>query len=160
MSNDPKVLPFRRPILTPSPSEQTITVSYPHLLLLFDAFTDCAQALQYKLTVLDDLYGLLPGNDEVGTRKLRTRSQDEQQAVAADADRSASQRTKACAQGDLSPVSDFQREESQHADARQARLGRQPSASGHRTCVVTQGRIEARWSHRCHTGRYGSFAGR
>ncbi len=82
MSDDPKVLPFRRPTLTPGPSEQTITVSYPHFLLLLDAFADCARNFQAKQTQLDDLHTLLPGQDEVGTRTLLTRSQEEHQAVA------------------------------------------------------------------------------
>ena len=82
MPDDSKVLPFRRPTLTPQPSEQTITVSYPHFLLLLDAFADCARNLQTKLTLLDGLYALLPGKDEVGTRKVRTQSQEEHAAVA------------------------------------------------------------------------------
>ena len=82
MPDDPKVLPFQRPSLTPGPSERTITVSYEHFLLLLDAFTDCARNLQEKLALLDDLRAMLPGTNEVGTRQVRTRSQEEQQAVA------------------------------------------------------------------------------
>ena len=82
MPDDPKVLPFRRPTLAPDPSERTITVSYPHLLLLLDAFTNCATALQDKLTLLDQVYDLLPGNDEVGLRRTIAADRDERETVA------------------------------------------------------------------------------
>ena len=75
------MLSFRRPDLTPRPSERTITVSYEHFLLLLDAFADCAQVLDHKLKQLDDVYAVLPGTDEVGMRKVLDRSRDEQQAV-------------------------------------------------------------------------------
>ena len=75
------MLSFHRPDLTPRPSERTITVSYEHFLLLLDAFADCAGALQHKLTLLDDLYALLPGHDEIGTRKVLDQNQDEQATV-------------------------------------------------------------------------------
>ncbi len=81
MPDDPKVLPFR-PTLTPGPSERTITVSYSHFLLLLGAFADCAGTLHRKLKLLDDLYALLPGNDEVEIRKVLAKNMDEKKAVA------------------------------------------------------------------------------
>ena len=50
--------------------------------MLLDAFADCAQLLDQKLKQLDDVHAVLPGNDEIGLRKVLDRSQDEQQAVA------------------------------------------------------------------------------
>ena len=82
MPDNPKVLQFTRPTLAPGPSERTITVSYSHLLLLFDAFEHCATALQHKLTLLDEVYDLLPGNHEVGLRRTIAAHRDEQQTVA------------------------------------------------------------------------------
>lgn len=82
MPDDPKVLPFHRPTLTPAPSERTITVSHAHFLMLLDAFADCARNLQEKLTLVDDLHAMLPGKDEVGTRAMQAGSQAEHQAVA------------------------------------------------------------------------------
>ena len=77
MTDETKILEFP----SASKSKQTITVSYPHFLLLLDAFADCARGLQAKLTLLDDLNAMLPGNDEVGTRKIRERSREEHEAV-------------------------------------------------------------------------------
>ena len=69
MSDDPKVLPFQNKTLTPGPGGRTITVSYDHLVLLFDAFETTATDLQSKLELLAEFYGMLPGHDEVGKRK-------------------------------------------------------------------------------------------
>ena len=82
MPDDPRILPFARPTLTPAPSGRTITLSYSHLLLLLGAFADCARNLEAKLTLLDDLHAMLPGKNEVGTRTVRSRNQEEHQAVA------------------------------------------------------------------------------
>ena len=80
MTEKPRILKFPA-ALKPTSSERTITVSYEHFLLLLDAFVDCAAAPQDKLKLLDDLYGLLPGNYEIGTRKVLAQNQDEQAAV-------------------------------------------------------------------------------
>lgn len=80
MADDPSVFPFRRPTLTPDPSERTITLSHEHFLQLLDAFAECAQSLQHKLILLDDLYALLQRSDEGGARKVLT--QNKQQEVA------------------------------------------------------------------------------
>ena len=66
----------------PRPSERTITVSYDYFLVLLDAFADCAQGAYNKLKQLDDLYAMLPGNDEVSLRKVLDQNKQEQQAVA------------------------------------------------------------------------------
>ena len=63
----------------PGPSEQTITVSHEQFISLLDAFAECAQSLQHKLILLDDLYALLRQSDEVAERKVLT--QGKQQAV-------------------------------------------------------------------------------
>ena len=55
--------------------EQDVVESLPLCLLDF-------RVRQAKLTQLDDLHALLLGHNEVGTRKVRTRSQEEHQAVA------------------------------------------------------------------------------
>lgn len=81
MPDDSKVLPFRQ-TLTPGPSERTITVSYPHLLLLFDAFTHCATSLHEKLKLLDGVYAVLPGNDEIGLHKALAQNMNEKKALA------------------------------------------------------------------------------
>ena len=83
MADDPKVLPFR-PTLTPRPSERTITVSYSRFLLLLDAFADCAGTLHRKLKLLDDLYALLPGNDEVGMGARQEHGREEGGGTGAD----------------------------------------------------------------------------
>lgn len=70
---------FRR-TLTPDPSERTITLSHDQLLRLLDAFAGCAQALQHKLILLDDLYALLQRSDVGGVRKVLT--QNKQREVA------------------------------------------------------------------------------
>ena len=76
MTDDPKILTFRS-TLKPDPSERTITVSHPHLLLLLDAFADCAHSLYEKLELLDEVYAVLPGKDEVGMRKLLAHNNEE-----------------------------------------------------------------------------------
>ncbi len=82
MTDDSKVLPFQKKTLTPGPGGRTITVSYDHLVLLFDAFETTATGLQSKLELLAEFYGMLPGHDEVGKRKALTGYKDEQQNVA------------------------------------------------------------------------------
>ena len=83
MPDEPKVSTFRRATLTPGPSERTIRVSCEQFILLLDAFAECANSLQHKLILLDDLYALLQRADEDGTRKVLTQSK--QQEVGADA---------------------------------------------------------------------------
>ena len=72
MPDDPRELPLRRPSLKPGPSERAITLSHEHFLSLLDAFEDCAQSLQHKLILLDDLYGLLQPCEEGGSRRVLT----------------------------------------------------------------------------------------
>ncbi len=80
MSDDPKLSTFRRPTLTPGPSERTITLSYEQFILLLDAFAECSQSLQHKLILLDDLYALLQRADEDGARRVLTQSKQQEVA--------------------------------------------------------------------------------
>ena len=74
-----KILTFPR--LTPTPPQRTITLDYESFLALLDAFEGCAQALRGKLDLLDDLHGMLPGKDQVGTRKVRAETQRERETL-------------------------------------------------------------------------------